>query len=57
MRSFSRGHLEVLGGDFVSVAVNCLDDIDPTELAALPVNYADGRNNAWWNQPAEIRYL
>lgn len=57
VRPFSRGHLEVLGGDFVSIAINCLDDVDPTELATLPVNFADGRNDAWWNQPAEIRYL
>lgn len=56
MRPFGHGHPEMLGGDFVS-AISCLDDVDPAELAELPVNYADGRNNAWWNRPAEIRHL
>jgi hypothetical protein len=57
VRPFSRGHVEVLGGDFVSIAVSCLDDVEPAELAELPVNYADGRNDAWWERPAEIRHL
>lgn len=51
VRPFSHGQLEVLGGDFVSIAIACLDDVEPSELAELPVGYADGRNNAWWNQP------
>jgi hypothetical protein len=42
--TFARGHLEVLGGDFVSVNVNCLDDIDVGRLA---VGYWDGRHNNW----------
>jgi len=54
---FGRGNLAVLGGDFVSIAVSCLDDAEPPELAAAPVRYADGRNNAWWNEPAEVRHL
>lgn len=24
---------------------------------AAPVKYADGRNNSWWNAPAETRHL
>jgi hypothetical protein len=47
----------VLGGDFVSVSLGCLDDAEPTELAEAPVRFAEGRNNAWWNEPAETRHL
>lgn len=57
IRSFGRGHLEMLGGDFVSVSIACLDLDDPTEVAEAPVTYADGRHDAWWNVPAETRHL
>jgi hypothetical protein len=57
VRSFERGHLEVLGGDYVTVNVSCLDDVDPAELAAVPVTYLDGRHNSWFSAPAEIRHL
>ena len=57
VRAFSRGHLEVLGGDFVSVMVATLDDLDPEELIDAPVRYANGRDNAWWDTPAETRHL
>jgi hypothetical protein len=51
------GHLEAMGGDFCTVSLACLDDADITELAEAPVVYADGRNNNWWNPPAETRHL
>lgn len=57
VRPFGRGHIEEIGGDYVSVKLACLDDVDPAELAAVPVKYGDGRNNNWWNAPAETRYL
>lgn len=57
VRPFSRGHVEGLGGDFVAVQVACLDDATPAELIAAPVTYANGRDNAWWNPPEEIRHL
>jgi hypothetical protein len=41
----------------VSVKVNCLDDLDPRELIEAPVKYTNGRDNAWWNPPDEIRHL
>ncbi len=41
---FGRGHLAQLGGDFVSVNLNCLDDVD---LAAVEVGYWDGRHDNW----------
>jgi hypothetical protein len=57
VRPFGRGHLEVLGGDFYTINVACLDDVDPSELANIPVRFADGRNNNWQAQPAETRHL
>jgi hypothetical protein len=41
---FARGHLDVLGGDYASVNINCLDDVDPNRVA---VGYWDGRHNNW----------
>ena len=41
---FGRGHLAEVGGDFVSVNLNCVDGIDP---AALKVVYWDGRHDNW----------
>jgi len=57
VRSFSRGYIEQAGGDFVSVQVMALDDVDPQELIAAPVKYSNGRDNSWWNTPAETRHL
>lgn len=45
---FGRGHLEVLGGDFVSVNFNALDDIDPATVAVV---YFDGRHDNWMGGP------
>ena len=41
---YGAGHLAELGGDFVSVNVNCLDDVDPNELS---ISYWDGRHDNW----------
>jgi hypothetical protein len=54
---FGDGHVEQIGGDYVSIAVNCLDDATPQELADVPVNYANGRDNLWWEKPAVTSYL
>jgi hypothetical protein len=57
VRTFERGHLEQIGGDYVSVKLASLDDMDPKELAEAPVRYANGRDNKWWEPPAETRHL
>jgi len=54
---FARSHLDVLGGDFYSINLACLDDLDPSELAAAPVTFSDRRNNDWQSPPTEIRHL
>src|SRR5262245_46181640 len=42
---FSHGYVEEIGGDFVSINLAALDDVDPAMLAEVPVRYMDGRNN------------
>jgi len=44
-------------GEFVSVNVACLDDLPFEELEGVVVRYADGRNDAWWNEPKEKSIL
>jgi hypothetical protein len=57
VRVFGRGHLDVLGGDFYSVYLASLDDVEPTELIDAPLHFSDGRNNNWQSAPAETRHL
>ncbi|MGY2733558.1 GFA family protein [Sphingomonas sp. UYP23] len=54
---FGTGHIEQMGGDFVSIAVACLDDVTPDELAAAPVRFSNGRENSWWSEPVVTTYL
>jgi hypothetical protein len=44
VHAYGRGHLEQMGGDFVSVNLNCLDGVDHGTLA---LGYWDGRHNNW----------
>jgi hypothetical protein len=57
VRSFERGYVEQIGGDYISIKVASLDDVDPKELIDAPVKYANGRDNSWWTPPAETRHL
>jgi hypothetical protein len=57
IHSFGRGHLDVMGGDFYSVSLACLEDADPSELIAAPVRYPDGLLNNWMSSPEETRHL
>jgi hypothetical protein len=42
---------------YVSVSVASLDDLEPAELIAAPVQFCDGRADNWWNVPGETRHL
>jgi len=57
VRVFATGHLEQLGGDFAVVFINTLDDLSEEEFAAIPISYADGRQDNWWNPPKLTSYL
>lgn len=47
---FGRGHLAEVGGDYVSVNLNVLDDIDPSTLKVV---YWDGRHDNWEAGPRD----
>jgi hypothetical protein len=57
VRSFGRGYVEAIGGDYVAVQLASLDDVDPQELADAPVRYANGRDNDWGHAPKMTRHL
>lgn len=50
VHSFGRGSLDVLGGDYVSINTQCLDDFDPE---TVPVVYWDGRHDNWHAGPSD----
>jgi hypothetical protein len=45
---FGHGYLDMLGGEFVSVNLNCLDEVDVNQL---PMIYWDGRHDNWQAGP------
>ena len=57
VQSFGYGRVEAIGGDYVSVRLSALDDVDPAELANAPVRYFNGRDNKWLEEPRETRHL
>jgi hypothetical protein len=57
VRPFGRGDIPEVGGEFYSINLACLDDVEPAELIDAPIRYCDGRNNRWEQAPAETRHL
>jgi hypothetical protein len=57
VRTFARGHLKEMGGDYVAVQLASLDNVDPQELISAPIRYAAGHSNDWGSAPKEIRHL
>ena len=57
VRSFARGHVKEMGGDYVAVQLASLDSVDPQELISASVRYADGRHDNWAVPPNETRGL
>jgi hypothetical protein len=44
-------------GAYVSVNVAVLDDLDPRELCAAPLQICDGRNDDWFRRPEFTGHL
>jgi hypothetical protein len=50
---YAPGYLEEIGGDYVSINLNALDDIEPSALA---LQHWDGRHNNWDAGPRPTPY-
>lgn len=58
IHTHGESRIEEAGGEpGVSVFLSALDDLPAEELLAAPVTYMDGRQDNWWNPPAETRHL
>lgn len=57
VRTWGKGHLEQVGGDYLSVNLACLDDVPPERLMEAPVRYGNGRENDWMHAPAYTKHL
>ena len=57
VRPFGDGDVPEIGGAFVSINIATLDDITDEQLAALPVNYSNGKDNDWTNKPKVTSFL
>ncbi|HKU44228.1 MAG TPA: GFA family protein [Polyangiales bacterium] len=44
-------------GAYYAINVAVLDDLDPKELLAAPVQYYDGRHDNWFQQPEVTAHL
>lgn len=56
-RLWTQGSLEAMGGRFMQVCVNALDDATEAELIAAPIHWADGAHDAWRDEAPETRHL
>jgi len=44
-------------GAYVSINIAALDDLDPEQLMAAPIQLCDGRNDDWWHAPKFSAHL
>ncbi len=44
-------------GEYVSVNVASLDDLDPEKVMAAPIQFFDGLHDAWHQKPAYVGHL
>ena len=51
------GDIAEMGGAFLAVRLNTLDDASTDELMSGTITCCDGLHNNWWQAPADIRAL
>lgn len=54
---FLTGDIPELGGPFVGVCINCIDDLTPEQMDSFPTHYFNGKDNDWANPPKHVKYL
>ena len=54
---FTRGYLDVLGGDYVNVSLATPRRRRPRRAVRRQVQFCDGRNNAWHLSPEHTKHL
>jgi hypothetical protein len=57
VRVYTYGHIEQIGGDYVSIVLSALDDLSIDELVQAPVRFMNGRDDAWFHVPSDTRHL
>ncbi|MGK2740053.1 GFA family protein [Tepidicaulis sp. LMO-SS28] len=57
VKPFGRGSVEDGGAVMYALNLTCLDDASPAELAAVPIQFVDGKNENWTEPPSETSYL
>ncbi|UYL10353.1 GFA family protein [Bdellovibrio sp. SKB1291214] len=57
VRLFSIGNIPEIGGDYVSISVTTLDDIDFKEVMQTPIKLMSGRDNDWFHVPQFTEHL
>jgi hypothetical protein len=57
VHTFGKGNVPQIGGEYYSISLATLDNLDPSELAGAPVRYFNGRDNDWFSTPQETRHL
>jgi len=57
VHAFHKLNKPEIGGEFVSILVASLDNVEPEEFAGFKVRYYDGKNNNWMNEPKEKQIL
>lgn len=55
--AFSTGNLPEIGGEYVSVSVACLDNVDFEAIMEQPINYMNGREDDWFSKPKYSAHL